>query len=41
VLGTGKRLFSDGFAPSTLTLVESRALSSGILLATYRRAAAG
>lgn len=36
VLGTGKKLFSDGFAPSTFTLVESRALKSGALINTYR-----
>ncbi|TXN32700.1 dihydrofolate reductase family protein [Lacisediminihabitans profunda] len=38
VLGTGKRLFSDGFPLSTLALVETRALPSGILVNTYRRA---
>ena len=38
VLGTGKKLFSDGFALATLTLVESRALQSGVLINIYRRA---
>jgi dihydrofolate reductase len=38
VLGSGKRLFSDGFATSTLTLADSAALSSGLLVNTYRRA---
>jgi dihydrofolate reductase len=38
VLGTGKKLFSDGFALSRLTLVETRALRSGVLVNTYRRA---
>jgi dihydrofolate reductase len=37
VLGTGKELFSDGFAPARLTLVETRALKSGVLINTYRR----
>jgi dihydrofolate reductase len=37
VLGTGKKLFSEGFALARLTLVESRALRSGVLVNTYRR----
>jgi dihydrofolate reductase len=37
VLGTGKKLFSDGFAAVRLTLVETRALRSGVLVNTYRR----
>ena len=37
VLGTGKKLFSDGFALAKLTLVETRALQSGVLVNTYRR----
>jgi dihydrofolate reductase len=41
VLGTGKKLFSDGFALARLTLVETRALRSGVLVNTYRRSAAG
>ena len=41
VLGTGKKLFSDGFALAKLTLVETRALRSGVLINTYRRADAG
>jgi len=41
VLGTGKRLFSEGFALSRLTLVETRALSSGVQVNTYRRTDAG
>ena len=36
VLGTGKKLFSDGFPLSKLALVESRALSSGVLVNIYR-----
>jgi dihydrofolate reductase len=36
VLGTGKKLFSDGFALARLTLVETRALASGVLVNTYR-----
>jgi dihydrofolate reductase len=41
VLGTGKKLFSDGFALARLTLVETRALPSGVLVNTYRRPDAG
>jgi dihydrofolate reductase len=41
VLGTGKKLFSDGFAPARLTLAETRALKSGVLINTYRRSDAG
>jgi dihydrofolate reductase len=41
VLGTGKKLFSDGFALARLTLVETRALQSGVLINTYRRSDAG
>jgi dihydrofolate reductase len=41
VLGAGKKLFSGGFAPAPLTLVETRALRSGVPVNTYRRSAAG
>ncbi len=41
VLGTGKKLFSDGFALSRLALAETRALRSGVLINTYRRSDAG
>jgi dihydrofolate reductase len=41
VLGTGKKLFSDGFALARLILVASRALRSGVLVNTYRRSDAG
>jgi dihydrofolate reductase len=37
VLGSGKKLFSDRFPLSTLTLADSRALASGVLINTYRR----
>lgn len=37
VLGTGKRLFSEGFALTQLALKESQALPSGVLINTYRR----
>lgn len=40
VLGTGKKLFSDGFPLARLALVESRALRSGVLVNTYRRSGA-
>ncbi|MBC8086656.1 MAG: dihydrofolate reductase [Phycisphaerae bacterium] len=38
VLGTGKKLFSDGFALSKFTLADTRALKSGVVISTYRRA---
>lgn len=41
VLGTGKRLFSDGFPLSRFTLAETRALKSGLVVNTYRRSDAG
>jgi dihydrofolate reductase len=41
VLGSGKKLFSDGFALARLTLAETRALRSGVLVNTYRRSGAG
>ncbi|HEX6925146.1 MAG TPA: dihydrofolate reductase family protein [Longimicrobiaceae bacterium] len=41
VLGSGKKLFSDGFAPTRLALVQSRPLQSGVLVNTYRRTEAG
>jgi dihydrofolate reductase len=41
VLGTGKRLFSEGFPVTRLALVESRAMDSGVLANIYRRADAG
>jgi hypothetical protein len=37
VLGTGKKLFSDGFALTRLTLVDTRSLPSGVVVNTYRR----
>jgi dihydrofolate reductase len=40
VLGSGKKLFSDGFALARLTLVETRALRSGVLINSYQRAEA-
>lgn len=36
VLGSGKKLFPDGFPHTTLELVESRALRSGVVINTYR-----
>ena len=41
VLGTGKKLFSDGFVPARVTLVETRALKSGVLINIYRPSGAG
>jgi hypothetical protein len=37
VLGSGKKLFSDGIPPARFSLVESRALKSGVLINLYRR----
>jgi len=36
VLGTGKKLFSDGFPLTRLALTDSRALSSGVVINVYR-----
>ncbi|WP_374010640.1 dihydrofolate reductase family protein [Leifsonia sp. LS-T14] len=38
LLGTGKKLFPDGFPSARLGLAESRRLPSGVLVNTYRRA---
>jgi dihydrofolate reductase len=35
-LGTGKRIFSDGTPPRELALVSTKALSSGVIISTYR-----
>ena len=39
VLGTGRRLFRDGAAVSTLKLVDSRPSTTGVVIATYELAA--
>jgi dihydrofolate reductase len=36
VLGSGKRLFSDGIDKSVLKLVDSKPLSSGVVILTYQ-----
>jgi dihydrofolate reductase len=36
LLGAGKRLFSDGTPPRELALVSTKALSSGVIISTYR-----
>jgi dihydrofolate reductase len=36
LLGTGKRFFSDGAPPRELALVGTRAVSSGVIISTYR-----
>lgn len=41
VLGTGKKLFSDGFTPSTFALAETHGLQSGVLINIYRRSSGG
>jgi dihydrofolate reductase len=38
VLGPGKRLFGGGATPAAFELVDSKASTSGVLVATYRRA---
>jgi dihydrofolate reductase len=38
VLGSGKKLFSEGYPTTTLTLMDSSVMPSGILINTYRRA---
>lgn len=40
VLGTGRRLFTDGAAFATLRLVDSLPTTTGVLIATYRRTGA-
>lgn len=36
VLGAGRRLFRDGGAPATLSLVDSKTTTTGVVIATYR-----
>jgi len=38
VIGSGKRLFSDGAVPSGLTLIDSTISSTGVIIGTYRPA---
>jgi dihydrofolate reductase len=40
LLGGGKRLFGDGIAPGGLKLVGSTVATSGVIIATYKRAGA-
>jgi dihydrofolate reductase len=40
LIGRGKRIFSDGVAPSGLALIESKATSSGVVISTYKPAGA-
>ena len=37
-LGTGKKLFGDGTIPTAFTLKESLVTSTGVIIATYKRA---
>ncbi len=39
VLGSGRRLFTDGGAPADLTLVDTRTTDTGVIVATYCRTA--
>ena len=41
VLGTGKKLFSDGFTFTKFALADTCALESGVLINSYRRSDAG
>jgi dihydrofolate reductase len=36
LLGKGKRFFSDGTPPRELALVSTKAVSSGVIISTYR-----
>lgn len=36
LLGTGKRIFSDGTPPRELVLVSTKAASSGVIISTYK-----
>ena len=38
VVGSGKRLFADGTVPSALTLVDSKASTTGVVIGTYEPA---
>ena len=40
ILGQGKKLFSDGAAPRTFTLIENHVGKSGVIVARYARAGA-
>ena len=37
-LGTGKRLFGQGTIPAAYTLVESKTIPNGVMIATFKRA---
>ena len=37
-LDTGKKLLDDGTIPAALTLLESKATPSGVIVANYKRA---
>jgi dihydrofolate reductase len=38
VIGSGKRLFSDGTIPAGLKLVDSKVSSTGVVIGTYQPA---
>lgn len=38
ILGEGKKVFADGAAPRTFTLIDSSVGKSGVIIATYKRA---
>lgn len=37
-LGKGKKLFDNGIIPAAFTLIESKVTSTGVIIATYKRA---
>ena len=41
VLGSGRRLFSDGGPPATLRLVDNKTTTTGVVIATYQPVAEG
>ena len=38
MLGTGKKLFGDGPIPAAFTLTDSLVTSTGVIIASYKRA---
>jgi dihydrofolate reductase len=36
VLGSGRRLFTDGSPPASLRLVDSKTTTTGVIIATYQ-----
>lgn len=38
MLGSGKRLFGDGFEQTSLKLIETKPLNTGVVILTYQPA---